>query len=610
MAESEPHLEQVRAATDRLFADKHPQGQSTRTLRQRLREVVTDPDLSVHLATGEALNHLVASVSEHKCERSFASATEKELPQLLVHLVAQVSDNSHLSLLQLLPAGSGKIMLSGLKRLNGYLEDVPEAQFHLRAMRVARIMADLYRHLGAESGFWRRRTPPPCCIDDKALRTLKEQKRTDELASAYEARVGQLQHADLRHALARALDGSTVGCMVREDYQKLFQVEAPLRIGISSANASDNHLRTREQGAKTLNAGIDLQIEGEREPLPPLRVTARRLNDPVLILRSRSLGFRADFEVGPRGDAAAGSSQFFAYRNGGDEALRLVKQALVQTGIIRDDSNDVLADVAEFTGGGGLEIITRSKVLQGSGLGTSSILAASILKLLYRLTGSSEATDEGEYPSLYDQSLLLEQSVGLNSGWQDARGAFGGSGAIKSFVASPTTGLPSPSCEFLDRVDPSVFADRVVLFDTGIARAATRGLNVLLDAYLCRDRDKYSAMRQSFLVHDQMVAALRAGDYPRLGVGATDYWKLRCQLDPEATNEAIQSLFQSPEIARLSHGGMLTGAGGGGFALLISRDGASHLLKRTLGHLHTQPAFADSRVVEYRLNRTGIKLSE
>ena len=582
-----------------------------RELRKLLRQIVCHPELADNLSTDVALDHLVAFSSAQQCDRELASAVEKELPLLLVYLVEQASDVSHQDLLRLAPEGAGKPLMVALKRLSNLLEKLPASRRNTDGMRVARIMADIYAGLGDDSGFWRRRRPPPCCIDDDAIRLLKEKKKIPQLATAYETRVGQLQHADLRHCLDNSLDSDvSVRPWPIEDHQKLFTVEAPLRLGISSANASDNHLRTKEQGAKTLNASIDLQFEGETVFSSPLQVTARRLPDPVLSLRSRSQGFKADFEVGPRSDPAAGSSLFFAYRRGGDEALRLVKQALIQTGIVHPDSTDVLADVVAFTGGGGLEVVTRSKVLQGSGLGTSSILAAAILKVLFRLTGRPEGTDAGEYPSLYDQSLLLEQSVGLNSGWQDARGAFGGPSAVKNFAAAATEGLPAPTCEFIAEVDPADFTERVVLFDTGISRAASRGLNVLLDAYLCRDAKSFDAMKQSFIVHDQMVAALRAGNYGELGRCANAYWRLRCRLDPGATSEAIQLLLQSPEVSRFSEGGMLTGAGGGGFALLVAREGAREDLRSTLNQLRTRSSFANSRVVDYRLNSAGIRLYE
>ena len=80
------------------------------------------------------------------------------------------------------------------------------------------------------------------------------------------------------------------------------------------------------------------------------------------------MDFKAEFEASSKGDEATQSKLFFAYRRGGDEALRLVKQALVHVGIVRDHSDGIVSDVAAFTGGGGLELVTSSKVQQGSGL--------------------------------------------------------------------------------------------------------------------------------------------------------------------------------------------------------------------------------------------------
>ena len=197
-------------------------------------------------------------------------------------------------------------------------------------------MADIYALLGTKIEVWRRRTPPPCCLDNHAIKRLKAKKKMDEIPAAYTTRVNQLQAADLHLSLTRRNQNkNTPVVMSQTDYATIFTVRAPLRLGISSANASDNHMRSKEQGGKTLNVAINLQLESDTKPQPPIEVSARRLTEPQLILRSRSLDFKADFEVSAKGNAAAQSNLFFAYRRGGDEALRLVKQALVHTGIIK-----------------------------------------------------------------------------------------------------------------------------------------------------------------------------------------------------------------------------------------------------------------------------------
>lgn len=593
------------------FMDRVRAGQSQMDQRRGfLRSLAFHQTLIASQRTPEALDHLFQRLGADAWAKLMGSAVGKELPQLMVDLVDGLTDVSHTQLLRYLPDHAPKTLFAVLKALNTYLEGLTGSPRRLRGMRVARIMQDIYTTLAQTPSVWKRRTPPPCCIDGDRIAALKEQKNIEALAAAYEARINQLQRIDLRRNLAD-LSGapSTTPQMHEEDYGRHFVVQAPLRLGISSANASDNHLRSKEQGAHTLNAGIDLQMQGESCAVPPLRLTARRLAEPKLLLRSLSMDFKADFEATNRGDAGTQSELFFAYRRGGDEALRLIKQALVHTGIVRDNSADVVRDIAAFTGGGGLEIATESKVQQGSGLGTSSILAAVILKALYRLYRHPLSTAEKEYPELYDQSLLLEQSIGLNSGWQDARGACGGPSAIKDFYAPPTDGLPAPERDYLTTVNEATFTDRVVLFDTGIARAATRGLNVVLDAYLSRDPARYLAIRESMDIHSGMVQALKDGDYAALGKLATRYWQLRCILDPDATTPNLQLLFESEDFMEVSEGGLITGAGGGGFALLIARDGCGEELRARLNRLRQKAPFAKSGVVAYQLDSNGIQLS-
>ena len=115
--------------------------------------------------------------------------------------------------------------------------------------------------------------------------------------------------------------------------------------------------------------------------------------------------------------------------------------------------------------------------------------------------------------------------------------------------------------------------------------------------------------RESLAIHDEMVAALRTGEYADLGRLANRYWQLRCILDPQATNEALQYLFENPQITDLTEGGLLTGAGGGGFALLIAAEGQAAELRTRLDKLSQRAAFTKSRVVSYQLNAQGIHLA-
>lgn len=91
-----------------------------------------------------------------------------------------------------------------------------------------------------------------------------------------------------------------------------------------------------------------------------------------------------------------------------DDPFRLVKSALLVTGIIHDEK------ILKSTG---LRIRTWANVPRGSGLGTSSILAAAVVKALLQITDGDESNE-----NVARLVLVLEQLMGTGGGWQDQIG--------------------------------------------------------------------------------------------------------------------------------------------------------------------------------------------
>lgn len=89
------------------------------------------------------------------------------------------------------------------------------------------------------------------------------------------------------------------------------------------------------------------------------------------------------------------------------DPFRLVKSALLVTGIIHDHILTVF----------GLKIKTWANVPRGSGLGTSSILAAAVVKGLLQITEGDESNE-----NVARLVLVLEQLMGTGGGWQDQIG--------------------------------------------------------------------------------------------------------------------------------------------------------------------------------------------
>jgi galactokinase/mevalonate kinase-like predicted kinase len=65
----------------------------------------------------------------------------------------------------------------------------------------------------------------------------------------------------------------------------------------------------------------------------------------------------------------------------------------------------------------GLRISTWADIPRGSGLGTSSILAAALVRALLRVRGEPDSNEEVSH-----KVLVLEQLMGTGGGWQDQVG--------------------------------------------------------------------------------------------------------------------------------------------------------------------------------------------
>ncbi|MHA1797425.1 MAG: GHMP family kinase ATP-binding protein [Candidatus Helarchaeota archaeon] len=406
------------------------------------------------------------------------------------------------------------------------------------------------------------------------------------------------QKIDIERDLSELLSEKKEPIFNESISNKIIKLRAPLRLGLSSANASDNHTRSKEKGGRALNVSIDIESEINKIT-PPINLKIEMLEKHELIIESKDLS--STFHLNnfdPRN-----YQEFFKFREGEDDELRLLKAALVQVGIIKENGKDPLKQLISFTKGKGLKLSSNILVPKGTGLGTSSILAASLLKILYKITNEFDDYDDDR---LFTESIALEHYIGLNSGWQDAQGAMtNGFQAIKTFFTEPSISFPSPSISYIN-LNQDDFEKRIILFYTGISRRATSKLNVVLNAYLSRNPVKYLAIKNSYLIHEKMIISLKNEDYESFGGLLTRYWNLRVKIDPSASNKIIEFLFKKLFDADLIDGGSMSGAGGGGFAILVSKNGKENELRTFLKELN----LPKSRIYNYKLNVKGIELEE
>lgn len=248
------------------------------------------------------------------------------------------------------------------------------------------------------------------------------------------------------------------------------------------------------------------------------------------------------------------------------DPFRLVKSALLVTGIIHDK---ILLSV-------GLKIKTWANVPRGSGLGTSSILAAAVVKGLLQISDGDVSSD-----NVARLVLVLEQLMGTGGGWQDQIGGlYPGIKFSTSFPGIPLRLQVTPLL-----ASPQLIRElqqRLLVVFTGQVRLAHHVLQKVVTRYLRRDSLLVSSIKRLSELAKIGRESLMNCNIDEIGNIMLEAWRLHQELDPYCSNEFVDKLFAFAN--QYCSGYKLVGAGGGGFALLLAKDAASakemrHLLE-------------------------------
>ena len=145
----------------------------------------------------------------------------------------------------------------------------------------------------------------------------------------------------------------------------------------------------------------------------------------------------------------------------------LIKCCLIAAGLVHMETDRPLDQQLEAGCGGGLDISLWSDLPQGSGLGTSSILAGACLASLWTAAGL-----ECSRSDLVHGVLVVEQLLTTGGGWQDQVGGLHpglslGCSAPSHQVAVTVTQPDQVSQHFIDQIN-----SRLILLFTGKPRLA------------------------------------------------------------------------------------------------------------------------------------------
>jgi D-glycero-alpha-D-manno-heptose-7-phosphate kinase len=316
--------------------------------------------------------------------------------------------------------------------------------------------------------------------------------------------------------------------------------QTPLRIGLLGGG-TDLPDYYREHGGRVLNCAIDKYI---------YVIVKERFDDDIYVNYSKK-------EIVSRVD---------------DLEHELVREAMRMTGVTKGVEITTLADIPSA----------------GSGLGSSSAVTVGLLHALFAYTGRQVSAEE-----LAEGACEIEiERCGKPIGKQDQYiTAFGG---IRDIRFGPGEDVIANELE-LTSAGRRALQHQIMLFYTGVTRSANSILaeqNANIAAtqpqlQMLRDLASFAADR------------LRGGDIDAIGAAVREAWEAKRKLASGVSNERIDRAV-SQALDAGAAGAKVTGAGGGGFLLVICPMEQQPAVRRSLAHMRELPVKLDrlgSRVV-------------
>ena len=275
----------------------------------------------------------------------------------------------------------------------------------------------------------------------------------------------------------------------------------------------------------------------------------------------------------------------------------LAKAALVLTGIAPADPNEPLQPWLRRLGGG-LDLTIFSSLPKGSGMGTSSILGATVIACLDRVLGIPCQHDR-----LVRLTSILEQRMSTGGGWQDQVGGI--MPGIKWIRTEPGY-RQDVTLRWSDRGwDSQANRECCLLYFTGQKRLARNILANVVTRYLARDPVTLQTIQDLKRNVAATKEAMDAKDWDGFADGINGYWELKKRIDPGSTNPAIERILAS--VQQDTRATLLPGAGGGGFIFLIARSVES--ARRIRAKLERTPPNPQARFFDFAIDQQGLKVT-
>ena len=393
------------------------------------------------------------------------------------------------------------------------------------------------------------------------------------------------------HAFSLLREGLTADVVAQKQQPRMSVYQdqivwgrSPVRIDLAGG-WTDTPPYCLMEGGSVVNIAIELNGQ------PPLQAYVRPSKEYRIVLRSIDLGASEVVETYEQlGDFMHVGSPF-----------SIPKAALALAGFLPRFSAEVFpslkAQLEAF--GGGIELTLLSAVPAGSGLGTSSILAATVLGAVSDFC--SLAWDKNE---IGRRTLVLEQLLTTGGGWQDQ---FGGVlGGVK--LLETTRGFEqNPVVRWLpdDVFTQPEYQSCHLLYYTGVTRTAKKILAEIVRRMFLNQHEQLLMLRAMKAHALDMYEAIQRNDFAEMGRLVRKTWQQNQLIDSGTNPDAVRRITDL--IDDLCLGYKLPGAGGGGYLYMVAKDPeAAARVKQIIQQSEQNP---NARFVDMTLSKKGLQIS-
>ena len=339
------------------------------------------------------------------------------------------------------------------------------------------------------------------------------------------------------------------------------------------------------EGGSVVNIAIELNGQ------PPLQTYVKPCRDLHIVLRSIDLGAVEVIET---------FEQLAEYNKVGSP-FSIPKAALALAGFLPAfcaENYKTLHDQLEAFGSG-IELTLLSAIPAGSGLGTSSILASTVLGAVSDFC--SLAWDKNE---IGRRTLVLEQLLTTGGGWQDQ---FGGVlGGVK-LLQTQRGFNQNPLVRWLpdDVFTQPEYQQCHLLYYTGITRTAKTILAEIVRRMFLNHGGELRQLRAMKAHAIDMYEAIQRQDYEMYGQLVRKTWQQNQRIDSGTNPDSVRRITDL--IDDLCLGYKLPGAGGGGYLYMVAKDPeAAARIKQIINQAQPNP---NARFVDMTLSKTGLQIS-